>query len=249
MSSILNAALAQWRRYRCLCWMLLPAYSLLACTTLPPPAFDYTALREHMPQSILVLPPVNRTLDTGASASMWAASTQPLAEAGYYVLPVAWVQATFEHNGLNAPEDIHALPHDRLQTLFGADAGLYINVTAYGTVYQIIHSVTTVSANAQLVDLTTGSVLWSGTASASSAENQSSQSSLAMLLVAAVVNQIIANVGNASHDMAHITAQRLLAPGADGSLLYGPRSPHFARPYRKIVAADATDPSTPSKLH
>jgi len=221
-------------RKRCRSRLLLALLSciLLACTSPPKRTpFDYTALKNHMPQSILVLPPVNQSMDSGASVSMWAASTLPLAEAGYYVLPVAWVQATFQHNGLTVPEDIHAVAHERLQTLFGADAALYINVTAYGTVYQVIHSVTTVSANATLVDLKSGAVLWSGASSASSAEKQGSQSSLTMMLVAAVVNQIVANVGNASHAMAHTTAQRLIGAGTDGGLLYGPRSPHFALPY------------------
>ena len=65
-----------------------------------PRTYDYTALKQAKPRSILVLPPVNESLDIKATHSLLAHSSQPLAEAGYYVLPVALVDETFRQNGL-----------------------------------------------------------------------------------------------------------------------------------------------------
>ena len=52
---------------------------------------DYTAFRASKPRSILVLPPLNNSPDVRATYSYLSTVTQPLAEAGYYVFPVALV--------------------------------------------------------------------------------------------------------------------------------------------------------------
>ena len=83
---------------------------------------------------------------------MLSQATVPLAESGYYVLPVALVEETFRQNGLTVPADIHAVPVAKLREIFGADAALYVTVTEYGSKYQVISSVTRVAANARLVD-------------------------------------------------------------------------------------------------
>jgi hypothetical protein len=105
---------------------------------------------------------------------------------------------------------------------------LYITMTRYGTVYQVLDSVTVVTADARLVDLKTDKVLWTGTASASSAEQQNQQQGgLAGILIAAIVKQIAGTVSDRSHPMAGATSQRLLKAGRPNGLLYGPRSPLF----------------------
>ena len=124
--------------------------------------------------------------------------------------------------------DIHQLPTGKLHEIFGADAGLYVTVSDYGTRYMILSSATIVTANAKLVDLKTGATLWTGSATASSEEGRQNQGGLIGMLVAAAVNQIISSVqDDAGYPIAGITSARLLSPGPNGGILYGPRSPKY----------------------
>ncbi|WEK31128.1 MAG: DUF799 domain-containing protein [Candidatus Pseudomonas phytovorans] len=189
---------------------------------------DYSAYKQSRPKSILILPPLNESPDVKATYSMLSQVTYPLAEAGYYVMPVALVDETFRQNGMTTPADIHQLPTAKLHEIFGADAGLYVTVSDYGTRYMVISSATIVTANAKLVDLKTGTTLWTGSATASSQENQQNQGGLIGMLVAAAINQIISSVqDDAGYPIAGMASARLLAPYPNGGILYGPRSPKY----------------------
>ncbi|RON08725.1 hypothetical protein BK659_15255 [Pseudomonas brassicacearum] len=193
-----------------------------------PKTVDYSAYKQSRPKTILVLPPLNNSPDVKASYSMLSQVTYPLAEAGYYVLPIALVDETFHQNGLTTPADIHQAPANKLREIFGADAALYITVTDYGTRYMVISSATVVTASAKLVDLKTGTTLWTGSASASSEEgNNNSGGGLLGVLITAAVKQIINSSTDAGHPIAGITSARLLSAGHPAGLLYGPRSPKY----------------------
>ena len=203
---------------------------LSGCATKTKVPFDYTNLKESKPHSILVLPPLNQTPDIRASYSMLAQVTRPLAESGYYVMPVTLTDETFKENGISESAEAHALPSVKLREIFGADAALYITMTQYGTKFLVVDSNTTVTAQAKLIDLRTDKVLWTGAASASTAEqSQQQQGGLAGLLIAAIVKQVIGTVTDQSHPMAGVTSQRLLSAGRPDGLLYGPRSPLFVQ--------------------
>src|SRR5476649_974583 len=154
------------RRILKLAACLMPALFAVGCAT-KKPAFDYTAFKAAKPRSIVVLPPLNNSPEVNASNSVYAQVTYPLAEAGYYVLPVALVGETFKQNGLTSAADIHAVDAKKLNEIFGADAAMYVTITNYGASYNVLNSVVLVTANARLVDLKTGNLLWTGTASAS----------------------------------------------------------------------------------
>ncbi len=199
---------------------------LAGCATQP--GYDYSAFRESRPRSILVLPPLNDSPDVNATYSMYAQTTLPLAESGYYVLPVTLVDEAFRQNGLTAPADIQQVPLKKLREIFGADAALYIKVTHYGTKYMIISSETRVSAEGKLVDLRSGATLWEGRATASSAEGDNNSGGGALgLLLKAVITQIADTLSNRGHPIAGITADRLLSAGRPNGILYGPRSPKY----------------------
>jgi hypothetical protein len=201
---------------------------LSGCATNPPVPYDYTEYKLSNPKSILVLPPVNKTPEVRATYSMLSQVTFPLAESGYYVFPVSLVDETLKENGVTQAQDAHELPSAKLREIFGADAALYISITQYGTVYKVLDSLTTVSAEARLVDLKTDKVLWTGSASASTAEQQNqNQGSLAVLLVSAIIKQVVDTVTDQSHPMAGLASRRLLSAGSFKGLLHGPRSPHF----------------------
>ena len=202
---------------------------MTGCATKTP--FDYTAYKESRPRSILVLPPINNTPEVPATYSVLSYATLPLAEAGYYVMPVTLVAEAFKENGMTQPSDMHSTSAEKLRQIFGADAALYITITKYGTTYQVIDSAAVVSADAKLIDLKTGKQLWTGSASASSEEGQKNQQpgGIAGLLISAIVKQVIASTSDQSHKIAGMTANRLMSAGQKNGLLYGPRSPHYGK--------------------
>ena len=209
----------------------LVAVALLlgGCET-PRKIYDYTEYKEARPASILVLPPLNSSPDVDATYSMMSVTTAPLAESGYYVFPVTMVAETFKQNGLTSASDIHGVSINKLREIFGADAALYINVKQYGTSYIVISSETRVTAEARLVDLRSGKTLWTGAATASSAEgNNNSGGGVIGLLVKAAIRQIIETVNSQGHVIAARTGARLLTAGAPNGILYGPRSSKYLK--------------------
>lgn len=199
----------------------LAVLALTGCAKKTP--YDYTAFRASKPASILVLPAENRTTDINAAHSFASLVTQPLAESGYYVFPVAVVEETFNQNGLTNATDIRGVSAAKLRGIFNADAALYIDITSYGTKYIVVDSVTQVTATARLVDLRTGTQIWSGLATAANNENNNSQGLVGML-VAAAVKQIVNNVSDEAHTVASVTSARLLSANDNGGILKGPRA-------------------------
>jgi len=208
---------------------LLALVLLTACAGPQTPSLDYTAFKASKPHSILILPPVSEATDVNAGYGMMAQMTRPLAEGGYYVLPVSLVSETFRQNGLTTANDIQAVDPAKLRKIFGADAALYVDVTKYGVSYQVLNSVANVAVQARLVDLRSGKMLWEGKASASSAETDNDNSSFGLvgMLVQAAIKQIVNHVNDASYPVAGIASQRLLTAGQPNGLLYGPRSAKF----------------------
>jgi hypothetical protein len=192
--------------------------------------YDYSALKAAHPASILILPPTNNTMDVTATYAMLAQMTYPLAETGYYVVPVALMDVAFKENGVTNASDAQSISPAKLREIFGADAALYTEIIEYGVSYKLISSETAVAAKTRLVDLRTGAVLWSGYARSSSAENQNNNSGgLAGLLVNAIASQIVNSLIDNTYTYAGITSQRLLTGGVNGQILYGPRSPYYGQ--------------------
>lgn len=204
--------------------------ALTACANKPVTPYDYTALKQAKPASLLVLPPLNDTPDVAATYSVFASVTNPLAESGYYVLPVSLVDETLKQNGMVNAADIHAIQPAKLRQIFGADAAVYITIKRYGSVYKVLASETAVEIEARVIDLRTGEALWNGRAVASSAEQASNnQAGLLGLLVKAMIEQIASNMSERSHPIAGIANQRLLSAKMKNGLLPGPRSPDYGK--------------------
>lgn len=205
--------------------VLVAAAVTAACAT--PAPYDYTAFRDYRPASMLVLPPVNESPEVNATYGILSQVTRPLAESGFYVVPVSLMDETFRQNGLAHPAEIHDVSPKKLMEIFGADAAVYIKIKQYGTSYAVISSETRVTVEGKVVGLRTGQVLWEGSATASSKENEgSNQGGLVGLLVTAVVHQIIGTVTDESYKYAGIASERLLFARPNG-LLHGPRSPQY----------------------
>lgn len=203
---------------------------LAGCATKAPP-YDYSAFQRAKPASLLVLPPVNDSPEVKATPGTWAHATRPLAEAGYYVLPVTLVDETFRQNGMTGSNEIQEIPYQKLREVFGADAAVYMRIKKYGTTYAVISSDTRVEVEGRIVDLRTGALLWQGKAYASSAEQQQqSAGGLVGLLVTALVNQIVGTASDAAFNFAGLANQRMLGAPRYNGVLPGPRSVLYGQP-------------------
>lgn len=214
--------------------LLIAAAAVVAALTsgcaTPPAPYDYSAFRQSRPASLLVLPPLNESPDVKATPGVWAQATMPLAESGYYVLPVALVDETFKNNGLTTVADIHDVAPPKLREIFGADAAVYLRVKKYGSSYAVLVSETRVEVEARLVDLRSGQTIWQGQAAASSSENRNNnQGGLVGLLIQAVVEQIVNSASDASFRYAGVANQRLLGAPRPNGILLGPRSPNHGK--------------------
>jgi len=210
--------------------MVLAMLSTLAGCASSQAPMDYSAFKQSNPKSILVLPPTNQTTEVIAPYGVLANVTVPLAEAGYYVFPVALVNETFKNNGLTVAEDIHAVAPKKLDDIFGADAVLYIDIEEYGTSYAVLSSDTVVVVKARLTDIKTNAILWEGKASAASSEQSGGNGGgIVGMLVEAAVKQIMETAMDTGFQIAAVASNRLLSPEAHNGLLYGPRSPKHGK--------------------
>ena len=213
------------RRLRFALFAVVSAIAMLAgCATKVPP-YDYSVFQQAKPVTLLVMPPVSESPDIKATPGVWAQATRPLAEAGYYVLPVTLVDETFRQNGVNSANEAHDIPYSKLRDFFGADAAVYIRVKKYGTSYAVVVSDTRVDVEARILDLRSGALLWEGKAAASSSEQQQQQGGLPALLLAALLHQVIGTATDAAFNYAGIADVRLLGAPRYNGVLPGPRSP------------------------
>ncbi|MDF7671064.1 DUF799 family lipoprotein [Orbaceae bacterium ESL0721] len=192
--------------------------------------YDYTAFKNSNPKSILVLPPINNTVEVDAINGVYSFVTRPLAESGYYVLPVTLVNEILKQNGITTSEDAREISLPKLHQIFNADAILYITIDDYGTSYKVISSDTNVAVSAILVDAKTGQELWRGSASASSSENSNNDNyNLISMVITAAVKQVITTSTDGVLTYADTATYRLLNANGENKILYGPRSSHYRR--------------------
>jgi hypothetical protein len=158
-----------------------------ACSTTP---FDYSAFLAHPPRSLLVLPPLNESPEAAAPYAFLSAVTRPLAERGYYVFPVAVVDALMRENGLPTPTEMHGVPLSKLREVFGADAVLYATIRRWGVSYVVLSSVAEVEVGMRIVDTATGTELWSGSLVGSQSSSDGG-GGLIGAMIGAVVTQVV----------------------------------------------------------
>ena len=158
------------------------------CTT--PPAKDDSLFRQHRPLSILVLPPVNNSVEVNAPYTYLSTISKPLAEKGYYVFPVALIDQFLKENGLPTPDEMHTISLEKIRQHIGADAVLYVTISDWGQKFQIVSSKAVVRAEARLVDTQTGTQLWSGNIYGSHDQSNNHGGGLLGAVVGAVVEQV-----------------------------------------------------------
>lgn len=204
-------------------FLLLPfvmVVLLTGCATTEP--YNYDALLAAKPRSILVMPPLNESLEVNASYIDLSTLSRPLAEKGYYVFPVAVIESFMKENGLPTPDEMNQVPLDKLHENTGADAVLYIRISDWGQKYSVLDSSTVVVSHVKLVDARTGALLWD--ADASAVQSGNSSGGLLEALVAAAITQIIGDMTDMTPAVARLAnAQAINNP--QRGLLNGPYAP------------------------
>ncbi len=206
---------------------MLSVTLLAACSTLPEQ--DYSAYRMRMPYSILVLPPLNDSIDVNAPYAYLPSVIQPLAEAGYYVFPVAVVDAFMKENGMIGAAEMHQVSLKKFKEIIGADAVLYINIEEWGQQYLILNSVTVVKFQARLVDTQTGAMLWKGEQDVQLSSNQG-QSGILTMALSALVSQISNDSGEQAYRLSKQANHRMV--NSKQGLLLGPYHPNYEKDQR-----------------
>jgi len=151
--------------------------------------------------------------------------SRPLAECGYYVFPVAVVDAFLKDNGMPTPGEMNALPLDRVRDVIGADAVMFVTIEEWGQKYNVLASTSVVRASARLVDVESGETLWEGNAQAAEGSGDGGGGLLGMV-VAAAVDQVIDSATNRTHDLSSM-ANNIMVNNSNRGLPYGPYNPEY----------------------
>lgn len=187
------------------------------------PKVEYSAFQTLKPRSILILPPTNDTVEVDAPYTYLSTLSKPVGEMGYYIFPVAIVDAFMKENGLTDPYEMHQIPVDKLREVFGADAVLKIQIQDFGQQYVLLSSNTVVKANAKLIHLETGEELWQGVAYASESSGDGG-GGVAGMMISALIDQVIDSLQGRVREVAQVANTRLFQSKSNGFLL-GPYYP------------------------
>jgi hypothetical protein len=112
------------------------------------------------PASIAVLPAVNRS--TAADAPMLYSSTiaQPLANAGYYVMPMEITTDIIRQQGVHDGAQLLGVSAEKFGQLFQTDAVLYVTINRWDTNYYVLGGNVTVALAFELKSTRTNEILW-----------------------------------------------------------------------------------------
>lgn len=171
-------------------WVFCVCTAIVFAGCASSPAKDNSLFNEHRPLSILVLPPVNNSVEVNAPYTYLSTISKPLAEKGYYVFPVAVIDQFLKENGLPTPDEMHTISLDKIRQHIGADAVLYVTISDWGQKFQIVSSKSVVRAHARLVDTRTGTQLWSENIYGSHDQSNNTGGGLLGAVVGAVVDQV-----------------------------------------------------------
>ena len=128
-------------------------------------------------------------------------------------------------NGLPTAGEMHGVSLNKIDEIIGADAVLYITIVDWGQKYQVVNSKTVVSVKGRLVDVPSGTTLWTGDVRV--VWNSSDRdSNLVVALIGAVIVQIESTVTDRPRLLAKRANRRMFFNKEDG-LLVGPLHPEF----------------------
>lgn len=121
---------------------------------------DYENFHAAAPRSILIVPVVNHSLNVDAPDYFLSTISVPLAEQGYYVFPVNMIKRLLEDDGLADADLVHSSPVEKLASIFGADAVLFVKINRWDARYILLSTTVTVELEYEIKDGKTGMLLW-----------------------------------------------------------------------------------------
>ena len=138
------------------------------------------------PKSLLIVPLINNTTAADAPGLYYTTLKKPLAELGYYVLPIQYTQQVLKEQGIINGDIAKKVPLIRYKEIFGADAVLFITVNAWDTNYAVVASTMVVSSKISLYSTESSSILWENNKTVSYQIGGQSSSPIALLVDIAV---------------------------------------------------------------
>jgi hypothetical protein len=173
---------------------LVASLLLSSCATTPmvTKGEKFPLMYKEKPLAIFVLPPINSTTAVDAKEYYSTAIPQPLAFAGFYVIPMQITDELLKSQGIYDTETIVDQPLDRFYEYFGANAVLITHIIKWDKSYMVFASNLTVTIDARLKSTKTNLILWqySGTIVADLSGQSNSGNPLADLIAKAIVTGI-----------------------------------------------------------
>ncbi|MFQ3198927.1 MAG: hypothetical protein ACI8R9_001586 [Paraglaciecola sp.] len=142
--------------------MVVLTLQMVGCTA---PTFltkgeAYPKMYQEGTNAIVVVPAVNRSTAADAPQLYSTTIAQPLAEAGYYVLPIPMVEMMLAYEGVSEGEQLRNVDVTKFKTMFGADSVLFVTINQWDTNYYITGGNVTVGADFELISTTSKQILW-----------------------------------------------------------------------------------------
>jgi hypothetical protein len=156
-------------------------------------AFPLMYDEDYKPLSILVAPAINKSTAADAGELINVTLTQPLADNGFYVVPIAIVSEIFQSEGIVAGEQLLAAPMSVFSENFGADAVLFVTINEWDKNYYVVGGNVTVGMSFVLLSTKDREVVWSYDAQVVLNTAGQSSGSLLVDLISTAVNTAIAD--------------------------------------------------------
>lgn len=117
--------------------------------------------QDDKPSILVVVPAINFSTAADAPDYLNVTVSQPLADAGYYVLPMPMTTNVFEREGVVDGEQLKTIPMQVFKANFGADAVLFITINEWDRNYYVIGGNVSVALDYDLRSTETSESLWS----------------------------------------------------------------------------------------
>ena len=120
----------------------------------------FPLMYEEKPQSILVLPPINKS--TAADAKEYYSTTiqEPLSLQGFYTFPYEVTSEILKMEGIYDSELLYNMPLPKFQEYFGADAVLFTTINKWDMQYLVLAAGLTVEITCELKSTKSDETLW-----------------------------------------------------------------------------------------
>jgi len=178
---------------------------------------------KEQPQSVLILPAINKT--TAVDAKNYYPVTLPeiLAESGYYIAPIDLTSELLKEEGLYDTESILAdFPLKKFREYFGVDAVLYVEIITWNTKYNIITGSVNIKLHFVMKSTTTSKVIWERWSNA-----QKSTNGLSFEFIGLITNIVLTALRTASTN--YVPLSRKLNQAAFKSIPFGKYSPLYGK--------------------